>query len=251
MNNFFLDVLKAFGRSLATLLRPAIWAYVAAPTIISFGLWVLLAMWELEAAVTWLIGQPPLAWMADGASWLASFFAYSIVWLGILSLAYVTALLITAIFFLPLIIEHLAKRDYPDVARMGEDSFVRSTTNSISAALLFILGWVVTLPLWLIPGMGLILPIWWLTWINRRTFAYDALAVHASRWESETLRKNNGWGFLLLGLLLALLAYVPLFGLIVPALAAIAYVHYSLEMLRQSRGGEVVVVTGKADSAGS
>ena len=249
MNNFFLEVLKAFGRSLTTLLRPKIWLYVAAPTVISFGLWALLAVWELDTAVAWLIEQPPLAWLPANVSWLASFFAYSIVWLGVLSLAYVTAVLITAIFFLPLIIEHLAKRDYPDVARMGEDSFVRSTTNSVSAALLFILGWIVTLPLWLIPGVGLILPVWWLAWINRRTFAFDALAVHASRWESETLRKDNGWGFLLLGVLLALLAYVPLFGLVVPALAAIAYVHYSLEMLRQSRGGEVVVVTGKADSA--
>jgi hypothetical protein len=245
MNNPFLDVLTALGRSGATLLRPQVWLYVAAPAVISFGLWAMLATWELDAAVGWLLETAPLAWLAEHVAWLAKFLALSVVWLCILSLAYVTALLITAIFFLPMIIEHLAKRDYPDVARMGEDSFVRSTTNSVSAAILFVVGWLVTLPLWLIPGMGLILPVWWLAWINRRTFAFDALSVHASRWESETLRKQNAWAFLVLGVLLAMLAYVPLLGLVVPALAAIAYVHYSLEMLRRFRGGEVVVMTGK------
>jgi CysZ protein len=239
-----LDVLTALGRSAVTLTRPRVWLYVAMPAAIAFGMWVLFAMWELQAAVDWLIAQPPLAWLAAVALWLAKFFAFSIVWLGILSLTYLTALLITAIFFLPLIIEHLARRDYPDVVRMGEDSFVRSTTNSVGAAMLFIAGWLLTLPLWLIPGMGLLLPVFWLAWINRRTFAFDALAVHATRWESATLRKEHGLALLLLGVLLALLAHVPLLGLVVPPLAAIAYVHYSLEALRQFRGGEVVVMTG-------
>lgn len=248
MAKLFFDVMTALGRSVTTLLRPRIWFYVAAPAVIAFGLWGLLAVWEIDTAVNWLLAQPPLVWLAASALWLAKFFAFSILWLGVLSLAYVTALLITAIFFLPMIIEQLATRDYPDVARMGEDSFVRSTTNSVGAAMLFILGWLVTLPLWLIPGMGLILPIWWIAWINRRTFAFDALAVHASRWESQELRAKHGMAYLVLGVVLAVMAYVPFLGLIAPSFAAIAYVHYSLESLRQMRGGEVVVVTEAAAS---
>lgn len=245
----FLDVLTALTRSFGTLLRPRIWLYVLAPALIAFGLWVLLAWWELDTAVAWLQGQPPLSWIAGlGAEWLARFFALTAVWLGILSLTYVSALLITAVFFLPLIVDFLAERDYPDVARLGKDSFVKSTTNSVTAALLFIAGWILTLPLWLIPGMALVLPVFWLTWLNRRTFAFDALAVHAGVWESQTLRKEHGNGYLLLGVLLALLAHVPVFGLIVAPLAAIAYVHYSLERLRQFRGGEVPVITAEMES---
>jgi len=45
-----------------------------------------------------------------------------------------------------------------------------------------------------------------------------------------------------LGLVMALLAYVPFVGLLAPSLAALAYVHYCLEALRGLREGAVVTV---------
>lgn len=51
----------------------------------------------------------------------------------------------------------------------------------------------------------------------------------------------------MLGLLLALAGHIPLFGLMVPTLAAIAYIHYSLESLRRLRGSVGgVVIEGEA-----
>jgi CysZ protein len=238
------DIFIAFARSLGTFMRPRVWFYLLAPAVVSFLLWSVLAMWELESAVSWLVGVPPLSWLAAAVPWLAQFIAFITVWLGILALTYVTAMLITAIFILPLLIKHVAERDYPDVALMGTDNFTASTRNSVIAALLFVGGWIATMPLWLIPGLGLVLPVFWLAWLNRRTFAYDALAVHANDWESETIRRENGFAYLLMGFLLALLAHVPIFGLLVPTFAALAYVHFSLEALRQFRGGEVVTITG-------
>lgn len=44
----------------------------------------------------------------------------------------------------------------------------------------------------------------------------------------------------MLGITLALVAHVPLLGLLAPTLAAIAYVHYCLEALRRARQGAVV-----------
>ena len=242
------DIFIAFARTLGTFMRPRVWFYLFAPALVSFVLWSLLAMWELEAAVSWLVSVPPLAWLsALGVPWLAQFIAFVTVWLGILALTYVTAMLITAIFLLPLLIKHVSERDYPDVALMGKDSFTASAHNSVTAAVLFICGWIATVPLWIIPGLGLVLPVFWLAWLNRRTFAYDALAIHASAWESETIRREHGFAYLVMGLLLALLAHVPIFGLLVPTFAGLAYVHYSLEALRQFRGGEVVTITGNVD----
>ena len=37
---------------------------------------------------------------------------------------------------------------------------------------------------------------------------------------------------------------MPFFNLLVPTFAALAYVHFSLEALRQFRGGEVTTITG-------
>jgi hypothetical protein len=49
----------------------------------------------------------------------------------------------------------------------------------------------------------------------------------------------------MLGLLMALLAHFPVIGLIVPAIAALSFVHYGLESLRRLRGGAVVTVVGE------
>ena len=240
-----LDIFIAFARSLGTFMRPRVWLYLLAPAVLSFALGAVLAIWQLEAASAWLLSVPPLSWLAGwGATTLAGAIAAVTVWLGILALTYLAAILLTAIFILPLLIKHVADRDYPDVALMGKDSFTASTRNSLSAALLFLVGWIATIPLWMIPGFGLLLPVFWLAWLNRRTFAYDALALHASDWESETIRRENGFAYLLMGILLALLSYVPVFNLLVPTFAALAYVHFSLEALRQFRGGEVVTITG-------
>ena len=162
-----------------------------------------------------------------------------------LAAAFVTAMLVAAIFVMPMLIEHLAASDYPELARLGKDSVSGAVWNSVSAVLLFAGGWLLTLPLWLIPGFALLLPILWMAWLTRRTFAYDALTVHATDDEWRVLRRQHSLPLLLLGVTLALLAHVPVLGLLTPSLAALAYVHYCLEALRGLRQGAVVTVIGE------
>ena len=128
---------------------------------------------------------------------------------------------------------------------MGQDSFTAATVNSIFAAILFIAGWLLTMPLWLIPGLSLILPMLLMAWLNRRTFAYDALSMHATAAEWQGLRRQHQTPMFMLGLSMALLAHVPLLGLLVPALAALSFVHYGLEALRRARGGAIVTIEGE------
>ena len=130
---------------------------------------------------------------------------------------------------------------------MGSDSVAAATWNSIGAAVLFIIGWLVTLPLWLVPGLGLILPFFWMAWLNRRTFAYDSLAAHATNDEWCELRRRQSMPLLALGLIMALLAHVPFMGLLAPSLAALAYVHFCLEALRRLRQGAVVSIIEKLE----
>ena len=117
--------------------------------------------------------------------------------------------------------------------------------NSLVAVLVFTVGWLLTLPLWLIPGLALLLPVLWMAWLTRRTFAYDALSVHATVDEWCLLRRQHGFPMLLLGVILALLAHIPVIGLLTPTLAALAYTHYCLEALRRLRQGAVVTVIGQ------
>jgi hypothetical protein len=237
------EVMLALIRTLATLARPRVWLLMVGPALLALVAWIGLTAFLLDGLIAGLIDLPPMSWLTVwGAVWLAKLFAVLGGWLLILAATYVTAMLIAAIFVLPLLLRHVAMTDYPDLARMGNDSVTASTWNSISAALLFVVGWLLTLPLWLIPGLGLVLPLFWMAWLNRRTFAYDALAVHAGDEEWRALRRQHGMPLLMLGVTLALVAHIPIVGLLAPTLAALAYVHYCLEALRRMRQGAIVTI---------
>lgn len=238
-------LLLAMLRTLASLREGRVWAYVLAPAALSLVLWVGLAWWGLRALVDVLLAYPPMSLLAAwGLVWLAHLLAWLGGWMAIFACAYLSASLFAALLVMPMLLKHLAAGEYRDVAAMGADSFVAASVNSIAATLLFVAAWLLTLPFWLIPGMALLLPLLLMAWYNRRTFAYDALSLHASDEEWRQLRRSEKRPLFALGFLMALLAHVPLLGLFVPTLAALAFVHYGLEALRRSRGG--AVLTGEA-----
>jgi uncharacterized protein involved in cysteine biosynthesis len=241
------EVFLALRRSFTTLGRGRVWLYFFGPAIVAVLIMIGLSLLVLERLIASFVELPPMSWIsAWGALWLAHLLAALGGWLLLLSASYVVAMLLTALVVLPLLLNHLAATDYPELARMGSDSVAAATWNSVSAALLFMLGWLLTMPLWLVPGLGLVLPFFWIAWLNRRTFAYDALAVHASDDEWRALRREQALPLLTLGLVMALLAHVPFVGLLAPSLAALAYVHFCLEALRRLRRGAVVMISENA-----
>ena len=240
------DVVLALMRTLGSLRSGRIWVYVAAPAVVSLVLWIFLALRGLGVMVEWLLGHQPMTLLIGwGIAWLATLLAYMGAWMAIFASAYLTASLLAAIVIMPLLLKHLAETDYRDVAPMGKDSFVAAAVNSVGASILFVVGWLLTLPLWIIPGLSLVLPLLLMAWYNRRTFAYDALSMHATEAEWMALRPTTKRPMFMLGLTMALLAHVPVLGLLVPALAALSFVHYGLEALRRSRGGAVATIEGE------
>ncbi|MFZ4537625.1 EI24 domain-containing protein [Propionivibrio sp.] len=237
------EVMLALRRSFVTLGHGRVWLYMLGPAVLALLVMIGLSLFLLEGLIASFVQQPPMSWVASwGALWLAKLLAALGGWLLILSASYLIAMVLAAVIVLPLLLNLVAALDYPELARMGSDSIVASTWNSLWAALLFIVGWLVTLPLWLVPGLGLLLPFFWMAWLNRRTFAYDALAVHATDQEWRELRRRQAMPLLALGLVMALLAHVPFMGLLAPSLAALAYVHFCLEALRRMRQGAIVTI---------
>ena len=233
----------ALQRSLASLGSGKVWLYILGPALVAVVFMIGVSIAFFDYLITSFIEQPPMSWINEwGWSWLAQALAALGGWLVILSASYLVAMLLTAVLVLPLMLNHLAARNYPDLARQGKENFVASTWNSVWAAVLFVIGWVVTLPLWLIPGLGLFLPLFWMAWLNRRTFAYDSLAEHATDGEWRELRKQQAMPLLLLGFTMAALTHVPFIGLLAPSLSALAYIHFCLESLRRQRGGAVVSI---------
>ena len=240
------DVMLALSRTFANLRQGKIWLYVLIPACFSLFLTAGFAIWGLGVLVEQMMTYPPMTFLISwGLIWLAYALAYLGGWMAIFAAAYLTASLLAAILILPLMLKHLAKTEYRDVAAMGADSFTAATVNSLWASVLFIVGWLVTLPLWLIPGLSLILPMLLMAWLNRRTFAYDALSMHASDDEWKQCSTQHKHPLFMLGLTMALLAHIPFVGLLVPALTALSFVHYGLETLRRTRNGALVTIMGE------
>ena len=238
-----IDVIVALKRSLVSLGRGKVWVYILGPGLAAVLFMIGVSAVFLDYLIRSLIEQPPMTWIAAwGAVWLAKALAALGAWLVILSASYLVALLLTAVFVLPLMLNCIVDADYSDLARLGKDSVVAATWNSVWAAVLFVAGWLVTLPLWLVPGFGLFLPLFWIAWLNRRTFAYDVLSVHASDAEWRELRDKQSLPLLALGVVMAALAHVPFLGLLAPSLSALAYIHFCLEALRRLRGGAVLSI---------
>ena len=239
------DVMLALARTFGSLRTGKVWLYVLTPALLSLLLAIGLAIWALGWAVEQMMAFPPMTLLVSwGLVWLAHILAYLGGWMAIFALAYLMASLLAAIVIMPLMLRHLSQGEYRDVAAMGKDSFVAAAVNSIGASLIFIVAWVVTIPLWLIPGFSLLVPLLLMGWLNRRTFAYDALSMHATDSEWASLRAVQKTPLFMLGLTMALLAHIPLVGLLAPALAALAFVHFGLEALRRSRGEAVVTIEG-------
>ena len=239
------DVMLALGRTLGSLREGKVWLYVLTPALFALLLTIGLAIWALGWMVQQLMQMPPMTLLVGwGLVAVAHILAYLGGWMAIFAVAYLLALILAAVVVMPLMLRHLSRHHYRDVVAMGRDSFTAAALNSVAAAVAFAVAWVVTIPLWLIPGFSLLVPLLLMAWLNRRTFAYDALSMHATDDEWRALRPRHKAPLFMLGLTMALLAHIPVVGLLVPALAALSFVHYGLEALRRSRGGAIVSIEG-------
>jgi hypothetical protein len=148
---------------------------------------------------------------------------------------YVTSLVFAAIFAMPLIVKFVAERDYPGLEMKHGGSFAGGVGNGLAAAFVYLVLWVITLPLWLIPFGAIVVPTLLSAWLNRRLFAYDALAEHASREEYDAIYAGSGGKLFGMGALLGFVHYVPILNFFTPIYIGLAYTHFCFAQLQQRR----------------
>lgn len=230
MNELFI----AFGKAARDLARGDILWHVLWPPVAAAVLWGVVGFFIWARGLT-LMAQivPQLPWA--GWEWVAHWAAVFLLLSALAALIYLTALFLVAVVVLPYLITYVASRDYPDLVRRGENAFWQSLINTLVAGGVFLFGGLLSLPLLLIPGVVLVLPLSWTAWLNQRTFRVDALAEHATAAELTQLVKTKKSSFYLAGTGCALLAHVPLVQLVAPVLTALVFVHLGLAALREQR----------------
>jgi CysZ protein len=242
-----MSVVGALFYGLANLLHPRMLWLMVWPMLVSLALWgaLALAFWKRLAAALSALFQ---RWLEPAAGFVRFDFgdatvlaAYVVLFLLIVPLVYLTALFILGVFGMQKMVDHVAQRSFPALERRHGGGVAGSVWNGVAALGGMLLLFLVTLPLWLVPPLWPLIPLAIFTWVNQKLLRYDALGEHADRGEMARLFRERRSALLLLGLLLALLAYVPFVGFIAPVVFGLAFIRYLLGALQEIRGAPVAV----------
>jgi uncharacterized protein involved in cysteine biosynthesis len=229
------------GGALRDLREPRILALGLLPPLAAILVWAGLA-WAFAGdwarlVADWIAGTPWLIWVGDwGLAWIFIWGSGIAAIALLLPVMLITAMLVTDLVAMPVIVPLVGDRYYPRLERRAGGTVAGSIWNAAKAVVLFALLWAVTLPLWLTGIGALVLPVLLSAHFNQRLFRYDALAEHASAEEFARILHTSRGDLFLIGILLSLLLTVPLVNLLVPVFSALAFTHYCLARLERVRG---------------
>ncbi len=239
------SVISALVEAFKTFFQPRMLSLVLWPMLAATALWVGFAVYFWGSWINQLTAMvqstPMQQWVEQGSFAIAAHYLISILLVLLLFPAiYVTALLITAIVAMPVMVAHVARRDYPELELKKGGSVAGSIVNALVAIVVYCTGWVLSLPLWLFSPFALILPIVLMAYLNQRLFRYDALSEHASQEEYRQVIERSSFRLYLLGAMAGLLQLVPLISFFSPVYVGLAFIHLclaELKALRQSGAG--------------
>ena len=214
----------------------------AVPLLFSARLLGSLALWLLGSILLWIvIGVLVYAPATDalvgvlGGGIGERIAGALIVMVAIAMAALLTALVAIAVFTMPAVVRLVAARYFPSLERRHGGSWHGSTRNLVVTLGLFIPAWLASFALLALPPLYVAVS-WSLTgWLNQRLFRYDALAEHADRAELAALPRALRSQLMLLGIVLAPLALVPIVDLFLPLFAALAFACLCLDALARRR----------------
>ncbi|HKB82126.1 MAG TPA: EI24 domain-containing protein [Burkholderiales bacterium] len=236
-------VILALIGALRSVVHPIILMVLLVPMLVALVLWVGLgwAYWDAWTSVIQdaVVGHSHFAWAANwDIAGLASWITAALVFALLVPVVIVTALLMATLFAMPVLVRHVARRDYPNLARRRGGTLFGSIWNAVAAIFLFALLWIVTLPLWLLAPLAVLLPVMLSAFLNQRLFRYDALSDHADAAEMKLIFESARGRLFLLGLITGGMYFIPPLNLVAPVFSALAFIHLCLAELQRLRAGE-------------
>ena len=211
------------------------------PVLLALALWGVAALIFWGQLVAWLAGtlkgwvQTATFFVNWDATDVTLFAAKALILVMLVPIVQLTALLILGVFGMPVMVNHVAERRFPDLERRRGGSFAGSLWNSAVALLGMLLLGVLSLPFWVFPPLWPLIPVAILAWVNQRILRYDALAEHADAQEMKRIFAGCRGTLLVLGAGLALVSYIPVLGFFAPVIVALTFIHYLLAHLKPLR----------------
>lgn len=231
------SVLGALAYGAANLFHPRMLWLMVWPMLVAVGFWSIAALFLWVRTAVWIAGVVQRGLDMVNLQWpdAALIAGHVVLFLLFVPLVWMTALFILGVFGMGEMVEHVAGRSFPQLERRHGGGPVGSVANGLGALLGMLVLGIVTLPLWLLPPLWPLIPLVIFAWGNQRLLRFDAIAEHADREEMRLLFRRRRPQLYLLGLLLALCAYVPLLGFIAPVVFGLAFIRYLLGGLAELR----------------
>lgn len=265
------DVLIALGRAVYSQLHLRMLLLTLMPFVLSLLLWGMVLWLSLQPLIDTLqalfleydgfrMAGGVLGWLGLDAMKIV-LVPLLAMWM-LLPLMILTALVFVGTLAMPVIVRHVASRRYRELAQRHGGTLGGTLWIALSSFFMFLLLWMVTLPLSVIPPLTLLIqPALW-GWLTFRVMSYDALAMHADAQEWRRLLRTHRWPLLLIGTVTGAMGAAPTFlwlggalsVVFFPLLAAVAiwlyvlifvftalwFAHYCLAALERQRAKDSV-----------
>lgn len=220
-------------RMLFALILPLVISVVSIIFLLLFA-WNPLDTWFYESASKW-------SWFQSAASsdwgfstmsdWLSGILSF----ITLAAIGVVIGLASASVMVTPLAVKFISERYFPNLEKRGQNANTVSTFNAVKVSLIFVFGWLITLPLWFIPFMSIALSIFWGAYAFSQMSQVDAIVEHATAEERRQILSTHKQGFWVIGLVCAALSLIPFMGLVMPVFSIIVCTHYGLKALDNHR----------------
>jgi hypothetical protein len=238
-------MLNSYGRAFLMQFNLKMLLLSLLPSVLALGLWAVVLYFSLQPLIDYLqqyfldnngfeLAHSTLSFF--GLLALKAVIVPLIAMWLLLPLMLMTALLFVACIAMPLINQTVSNQYFPELEKRRGGSWWSSLGYALICVVLFVALWLVSLPLTLLPPLGMIIQWVLLGWLTYRVMAYDALATHASVDERKIILRRHRWQLWAVGIMAGLLGSLPglvwlggvLSILLLPLLAAVAIWLYVL-----------------------
>jgi uncharacterized protein involved in cysteine biosynthesis len=212
------SIARAWSRALRSQFTGHILMLSLLPLLLSVALWGGLMYLFMQPLLDWLHGMfadyggfatsgSILAFL--GLAALKTMVVPMAAMLLLLPLMIVTSLVFMGVVAMPSIARHVERRNYPALERREGGSMLGSLAVNVGAILVFIVLWLLTLPLYAFPPLALLAHALLWGWLTAKVMSYDALAAHASVDERRQLVRERRSSLLAIGTLSGLAGSLP------------------------------------------
>ena len=212
------NVINSYGRALLSQLHGKMLLLSVLPFLLSLVLWGTLLWFGLQPLIDSLqalftehdwFRTSSAVLTTLGLGMLKTVIVPLIAMFVLLPLMILTALIFMGVLAMPAIGRHVGGRHFPQLHKKHGGSVLGSVGTSLATFLLFIVVWVLMLPLYAFPPAALAGQAVLWGWLTYRVMAYDAMADYASKEERLAIMREQRWPLLVIGMVSGAAGAVP------------------------------------------